>query len=80
MKERHEKTGEKDWLEKANIIAEGVDQFEEETLDIKLAANLFITELKKVELDMEQVALFFIPAREALIKKILSNPENNKEL
>jgi hypothetical protein len=29
---------------------------------------------------MEQVALFFIAAREALIKKILSNPENNEEL
>jgi hypothetical protein len=80
MKERHEKTGEKDWLEKANIIEEGIDQFEEETLDIKLAENLFITELEKVELDMEQVALFFIAAREALIENILSNPEDNKEL
>jgi hypothetical protein len=80
MKERHEKTGEKDWLEKANMIEEGIDQFEEETLDIKLAVNLFITELEKVELDMEQVALFFIAAREALIENILSNPENNKEL
>lgn len=29
---------------------------------------------------MEQVALFFIAAREALIKNILSNSENNKEL
>lgn len=79
LKELHEKTGEKDWLEKANIIEEGIDQFEEETLDIKLAENLFITELEKVEMDMEQVALFFIAAREALIKNILSNPENNEE-
>lgn len=80
MKERHEKTGEKDWLEKANIIDEGIDQFEEETLDIKLAENLFITELEKVELDKEQVVLFLNVAREALIENILSNPENNKEL
>jgi hypothetical protein len=80
MKERHEKTGEKDWLEKANMIEEGIDQFEEETLDIKLAENLFITELEKVELDMVQVSLFFITAREAIIENILSNPENNKEL
>jgi hypothetical protein len=31
-------------------------------------------------LDTEQVALFFIAARETLIENILSNPENNKEL
>ena len=80
LKERHEKTGEKDWLEKANMIEEGIDQFEEETLDIKLSENLFITELEKVELDMEQVALFFIAAREALIENILYNSENNNEL
>ena len=33
-----------------------------------------------VEFDAEQVALYFITAREAIIKNILSNPENNKEL
>lgn len=80
LKERHEKTGEKDWLEKANIIEEGIDQFEEETLDIKLAENLFITELEKVELDMEQVALFFITVRKAIIENILSNSKNKEEL
>lgn len=78
LKERHEKTGEKDWFYKANMIEEGIDQFEEETLDIKLAENLFITELEKVELDMEQVALFFIATKEALIENTFSNLENNK--
>lgn len=80
MKERHEKTGEKDWLEKANMIEEGIDQFEEETLDIKLAENLFITELEKVDFDPEKVALFLNVARKGIIKSILSNPENKEEL
>jgi hypothetical protein len=31
-------------------------------------------------LDREQVALFFISAREAIIENILSNSKNNKEL
>ena len=35
-KERHLKTGEQDWLDKANLIANGIDEFEEEILDNKL--------------------------------------------
>jgi hypothetical protein len=80
MKERHEKTGEKDWLEKANIIEEGIDQFEEETLDEKLHKALFMMQFDNVDFDPEKVALFLIAAREALIENIISNPENNKEL
>jgi hypothetical protein len=80
MKERHEKTGEKDWLEKANMIEEGIDQFEEETLDDKLHKALFMMQFDNVDFDPEKVALFLIAAREGIIKSILSNPENNKEL
>lgn len=80
MKERYEKTGEKDWLEKANMIDEGIDQFEEEILDEKLHKTLFMMQFDNVEFDAEQVALFFIALRKAIIKNILSKPENNNEL
>jgi hypothetical protein len=80
MKERHEKTGEKDWLEKANIIEEGVDQFEEEILDEKVHKALFMMQFDNVDFAPEKVALFLIAAREGIIKIILSTPENNKEL
>ena len=32
-KERHLKTGEQDWLDKANLIANGLDDFQEEILN-----------------------------------------------
>lgn len=80
FKDRHLKTGEQDWLDKANYIADGIGDFEEEILDEKLHKTLFMMQFDNVEFDAEQVALFFIAAREALIKNILSNPENNKEL
>lgn len=80
FKERYEKTGEQDWLEKANFIEEGVDQFEEEILDDKLHKALFMMQFDNVDFDPEKVALFLIAAREGIIKSILSNPENNKEL
>lgn len=47
MKERHEKTGEKDWLEKANMIEEGIDQFGEETLVSNLPKTYLSRNLKK---------------------------------
>lgn len=79
-KDRYHKTGEKDWLEKANLIGEGVDQFEEEILDEKLHKALFMMQFDNVEFDSEKVALFLNVAREGIIKSILSNPEDNKEL
>lgn len=80
FKERYEKTGEQDWLEKANFIEEGVDQFEEEILDDKLHKALFMMQFDNVDFDPEKVALFLNIAREGIIKSILSNPEDNKEL
>jgi hypothetical protein len=80
LKERHQKTGEKDWFEKAILFEGIIDQFEEEILDSKLAENLFITEFEKVGVDPEQLKLFFIAAREAIIENVLASPEDNKEL
>ena len=80
FKEQYLKTGEQDWLDKANFIANGVDGFEEEILDEKLDKALFMMQFDKVEFEAEKVALFLIQSREAVIKIILSNPENIKEL
>ena len=80
FKEQYLKTGEQDWLDKANLIANGVDGFEEEILDEKLDKALFMMQFDKVEFEAEKVALFLIQSREAVIKIILSNPENIKEL
>jgi hypothetical protein len=80
LKERYEKTGEKDWLEKANIIEEGIDQFEEEILDKKLHKALFMMQFDNVGSDADQAELFLFTAREGIIKSILSSPVNDKEL
>jgi hypothetical protein len=80
LKECHQKTGEKDWVDKTKRFEEIIDQFEEELLDFKQAENLFNTEYEKVEMDPEQLELFFITSREAIIENILASPENDKEL
>ena len=79
-KERYLKTGEQDWLDKANFIANGIDDFEEEILDNKLDKALFMMQFDNVEFEAEKVELFLIQSREAVIKIILSNPENRKEI
>lgn len=79
-KERYLKTGEQDWLDKANFIANGIDDFEEEILDNKLDKALFMMQFDNVEFEAEKVELFLIQSREAVIKIILSNPENRKEM
>ena len=79
-KERYLKTGEQDWLDKANFIANGIDDFEEEILDNKLDKALFMMQFDNVEFEAEKVELFLIQSREAVIKIILSNPVNRKEM
>ncbi len=79
-KERYLKTGEQDWLDKANFIANGIEDFEEEILDNKLDKALFMMQFDNVEFEAEKVELFLIQSREAVIKIILSNPENRKEM
>ena len=79
-KERHLKTGEQDWLDKANLIANGLDDFQEEILNNKLDKALFMMQFDNVEFESEQVELFLFQSREAVIKIILSNPENRKEM
>jgi len=66
LKERYEKTGEKDWLEKAHTIEKGIDQYEEEILDKKLHKALFMMQFDNVELDAEHIELFFIANRKKL--------------
>ena len=78
--EKHEKTGEKDWLCKANMIADGIDEFEEHTVSIKLAKNLFITQLHDVELDDAKIKAFLTVTRTTLIKAILRNKEEQTEI
>jgi hypothetical protein len=80
FKERHLKTGEQDWLDKANLIANGVDNFEEEILDSKLYKALFSMQFQDNEIDPAKFELFIIEVRENLIKSILSDPCCDKEL
>lgn len=80
FKDRHLKTGEQDWLDKANYIADGIGDFEEEILYEKVHKALFMMQFDNVDFAPEKVALFLIAAREGIIKIILSTPENNKEL
>ncbi len=80
FKDRYLKTGEKDWIDKANFIANGIPDFEEEILDKKLDIALLMMQFDKVELETDKVILFLIEARKGIIKTILSNPENIKEV
>jgi hypothetical protein len=78
--ENHEKTGEQDSLEKANIIEASIEQFEDSILDDKLAENLFITELQGVLNDTEKIKAFLALTRTTLINCILKSSDDNKEI
>ena len=80
LRDRHEKTGDKDCLKLAHLIENGIDQFEEDILDEKLDKALFMMQFDNVEINEEQVLPFLIEARKLLIKCFLSNPEDSKEL
>lgn len=80
FKDRYLKTGEKDWLDKANFIAKGIDDFEDEILDQKLDKALFMMQFGKLELEVEQAIWFLNKIRIDIIKAILSNPENIREV
>ena len=80
FKDRYLKTGEKDWLDKANFIAKGIDDFEDEILDQKLDKALFMMQFDNLELEPEKVILFLNKIRLDIIKAILANPENIREL
>ena len=56
--DRYLKTGEKDWLDKANFIAKGIDDFEDEILDQKLDKELFMMQFGKLELELEKAIWF----------------------
>lgn len=56
FKEFYEKTGEKDWLEKALQIENNIEDFEDVLLDEKLAKALFRIELEKIEFDPEKAS------------------------
>ena len=55
FKEFYEKTGEKDWLEKALQIENNIEDFEDVLLDEKLANALFLMELEKIAYSDETV-------------------------
>ena len=80
FKDRYLKTGEKDWLDKANYIANGIADFEDEILDQKLDKALFMMQFDNLELEPEKVILFLNKIRIDIIKAILSNPENIREV
>jgi len=80
FKERHLKTGEQDWLDKANLIANGVGNFEDEILDRKLYKALFTMQFQDIEINPAKFELFIIEVRENLIKRILSDPDGDKKL
>lgn len=78
--ERHEKTGETDYLEIAKLIEEGVDAFEEEILDAKLFKQMFIMAIEKTDLDQEKFTIVVTYLRENIIETILSNSGNTKKM
>ena len=80
FKEFYEKTGEKDWLEKALQIENNIEDFEDVLLDEKLAKALFRIELEKIEFDPEKASEFLALIREPIIKSIISNTEDNNEM
>lgn len=80
FKEFYEKTGEKDWLEKSLQIENNIEDFEDVLLDEKLAKALFRIELEKMEFDPEKASEFLALIREPIIKSIISNTEDNKEM
>jgi hypothetical protein len=80
LKERGENTGEKDWIEMSNEIAESIDQYEDEILDRKLDKELFIMQFEGVEFEVEKIEYFLTETRKVIIQEMGSNSENYKEL
>ena len=80
LQERGENTGDKQWIELSNQIAENIDKYEDEILDKKLDLELLIMQFEGVEFDLEKIELFLIKIREDIFEKMGSNPENYKEI
>lgn len=80
LQERGRNTGEKEWIELSNQVAEKIDEFEEEILDYKLDKELFLMQFENTEFDLDKIELFLIKTREDIIEKMASNPDNYNEL
>lgn len=80
LQERGKYTGEQEWLELSNLVAEKIDEFEEEILDNKLNKELFLMQFENTEFDLDKIALFLIKTREDILVKMASNPDNYNEL
>ena len=80
LQERGENSGEKEWIEISNQLAENIDKYEDEILDKKLDFELLIIQFEGVEFDLEKIELFLIKIREDIFEKMGSNPENYKEI
>lgn len=80
LQERSRNTGEQEWIELSNQVAEKIDEFEEEILDYKLYKELFLMQFENTEFDLNKIELFLIKTREDIIEKMASNPDNYNEL
>ena len=80
LQERGRNTGEQEWIELSNQVAEKIDEFEEEILDYKLDKELFLMQFENTEFDLNKIELFLIKTREDIIEKMASNPDNYNEL
>jgi len=80
LQERSINTGEQEWIELSNQVAEKIDEFEEEILDYKLYKELFLMQFENTEFDLDKIELFLIKTREDIIEKMASNPDNYNEL
>jgi hypothetical protein len=80
FKERYDKTGEQDWLEKAKLLEGIVNEFEESILNEILSEALVITEVDKMYNDTEKIESFLTKVREPLIESILSNHGNSDDI
>ena len=80
LQERSRNTGEQEWIELSNQVAEKIDEFEEEILDYKLYKELFLMQFENTEFDLDKIELFLIKTREDILEKMASNPDNYNEL
>lgn len=80
LQERSRNTGEQEWIELSNQVAEKIDEFEEEILDYKLYKELFLLQFENTEFDLNKIEFFLIKTREDIIEKMASNPDNYNEL
>lgn len=80
LQERGKNTGEQEWIELSNQLAENIDKYEDEILDKKLDLELLIMQFEGVEFDLEKINLFLIKIREDIFEKMGSNEENYKEI